>query len=57
MAVESGVQREILPAFREVHILHHAGEEPIIGQWRHRRARRCGERWQASAEAQAAQRS
>lgn len=27
------VEREILLAFWKVHILHHAGEEPIIGQW------------------------
>lgn len=27
------VQREVLLSFWKVHILHHAGEEPIHGQW------------------------
>ena len=27
------VNREILLSFWKVHILHHAGEEPIHGQW------------------------
>jgi len=27
------VEREILLSFWKVHILHHAGEEPIYGQW------------------------
>jgi PadR family transcriptional regulator PadR len=27
------VDREILLSFWKVHILHHAGEEPIHGQW------------------------
>jgi DNA-binding PadR family transcriptional regulator len=27
------VDREILLSFWKVHILHHAGEEPIYGQW------------------------
>ena len=27
------VSREILLAFWKVHILHHAGEEPLHGQW------------------------
>lgn len=27
------VQREILLSFWKVHILHHAGEGPIFGQW------------------------
>jgi DNA-binding PadR family transcriptional regulator len=27
------VEREILLSFWKVHILHHAGEEPIHGQW------------------------
>ena len=26
-------EREILLSFWKVHILHHAGEEPIRGQW------------------------
>ena len=28
-----GVDREILLSFWKVHILHHAGEEPIHGRW------------------------
>jgi PadR family transcriptional regulator PadR len=27
------LQREILLAFWKVHILHHAGEKPVVGQW------------------------
>jgi hypothetical protein len=27
------VEREILPGFWKAHILHHAGEEPVHGQW------------------------
>lgn len=27
------VSREILLAFWKVHILHHAGEGPVVGQW------------------------
>ncbi len=27
------IEREILLGFWKVHILHHAGEEPIHGQW------------------------
>ncbi|MCG3147818.1 MAG: hypothetical protein PCFJNLEI_01259 [Verrucomicrobiae bacterium] len=27
------IEREILLGFWKVHILHHAGEEPICGQW------------------------
>src|SRR3990167_7435557 len=42
MAIESGVEREILLSFWKVHILHHAGEEPIIGQWVLRELRRHG---------------
>jgi PadR family transcriptional regulator, regulatory protein PadR len=29
----SGASREILLSFWKVHILHHAGEQPIHGQW------------------------
>jgi DNA-binding PadR family transcriptional regulator len=29
----SDVKREILLSFWKVHILHHAGEEPVVGQW------------------------
>jgi len=29
----NALPREILLAFWKVHILHHAGEEPIYGQW------------------------
>jgi PadR family transcriptional regulator, regulatory protein PadR len=27
------VEREILLSFWKVHILHHAGKEPVVGQW------------------------
>lgn len=27
------VEREILLSFWKVHILHHAGEEPLVGHW------------------------
>lgn len=33
MAISKDVEREILLSFWKVHILHHAGEEPVIGQW------------------------
>lgn len=36
------VEREILLSFWKVHILHHAGEEPIHGQWIIRELRRHG---------------
>lgn len=36
------VEREFLLAFWKVHILHHAGEEPIVGQWVIRELRRHG---------------
>jgi DNA-binding PadR family transcriptional regulator len=36
------VEREILLAFWKVHILHHAGEEPVVGQWVLRELRRHG---------------
>jgi len=36
------VEREILLSFWKVHILHHAGEAPIIGQWVIRELRRHG---------------
>jgi DNA-binding PadR family transcriptional regulator len=36
------VEREILLAFWKVHILHHAGEEPVVGQWILRELRRHG---------------
>jgi DNA-binding PadR family transcriptional regulator len=29
----SAVDREILLSFWKVHILHHAGKEPVVGQW------------------------
>ena len=29
----TGVNREILLSFWKVHILHHAGAEPVHGQW------------------------
>ena len=27
------VQREILQSFWKIHVLHHAAEEPVYGQW------------------------
>jgi PadR family transcriptional regulator PadR len=36
------VQREFLLAFWKLHILHHAGEEPVVGQWVMRELRRHG---------------
>jgi DNA-binding PadR family transcriptional regulator len=36
------VDREILLSFWKVHILHHAGREPVIGQWAIRELRRHG---------------
>ncbi len=38
------IQREILLAFWKVHILHHAGEEPLHGQWMLEELRRHGYR-------------
>lgn len=32
-ATTRDVEREILLSFWKVHILHHAGEEPVVGQW------------------------
>jgi PadR family transcriptional regulator, regulatory protein PadR len=36
------VEREILLSFWKVHILHHAGKEPVVGQWIIRELRRHG---------------
>lgn len=36
------VEREFLLAFWKIHILHHAGEEPVVGQWVIRELRRHG---------------
>jgi DNA-binding PadR family transcriptional regulator len=36
------VEREFLLAFWKLHILHHAGEEPVVGQWVLRELRRHG---------------
>jgi DNA-binding PadR family transcriptional regulator len=36
------VDREFLLAFWKLHILHHAGEEPVVGQWIMRELRRHG---------------
>jgi len=36
------VEREFLLAFWKLHILHHAGEEPVVGQWIIRELRRHG---------------
>lgn len=42
MAATKDVEREILLSFWKVHILHHAGEEPVVGQWVMRELRRHG---------------
>lgn len=36
------VTREILFSFWKVHILHHAGKEPVVGQWMLKELRRHG---------------
>jgi DNA-binding PadR family transcriptional regulator len=36
------IEREFLLAFWKLHILHHAGEEPVVGQWVIRELRRHG---------------
>lgn len=36
------LQREILLSFWKIHILHHAGEEPVVGQWMLQELRRHG---------------
>lgn len=36
------VEREFLLAFWKLHILHHANEEPVVGQWIMRELRRHG---------------
>lgn len=36
------LQREILLGFWKAHILHHAGEGPVVGQWMLREVRRHG---------------
>jgi PadR family transcriptional regulator PadR len=36
------LSREILLSFWKVHILHHAGEEPLCGQWMRNELRRHG---------------
>ena len=36
------LQREILLGFWKIHILHHAAERPVIGQWMIRELRRYG---------------
>ena len=37
-----GVEREFLLAFWKLHVLHHAGKEPVVGQWMMRELRRHG---------------
>ncbi len=39
---DKAVEREFLLAFWKVHILHHAGAEPVVGQWVLRELRRHG---------------
>ena len=41
-AATKDVEREFLLAFWKLHILHHAGEEPVVGQWIMRELRRHG---------------
>jgi DNA-binding PadR family transcriptional regulator len=36
------ITREILFSFWKVHILHHAGKEPVVGQWMLQELRRHG---------------
>jgi PadR family transcriptional regulator len=36
------IDREFLLAFWKLHILHHAGEQPVVGQWMMRELRRHG---------------
>lgn len=36
------VEREFLLAIWKIHILHHAGQEPVVGQWVIRELRRHG---------------
>ena len=31
--MEKAIRREFLLAFWKVHILHHAAEQPVVGQW------------------------
>ena len=40
--VKNATQREILLGFWKVHILHHAGREPVHGQWMLNELRRHG---------------
>ncbi len=40
--MKAAAQREILLSFWKVHILHHAGREPIHGQWMLNELRRHG---------------
>ena len=37
-----GIEREVLLSFWKVHILHHAAEGPVIGQWVIRELQRHG---------------
>jgi PadR family transcriptional regulator PadR len=40
--MKTGINREILLALWKIHILHHAGEEPIVGNWMLRELRNHG---------------
>lgn len=42
MATDPYVEREFLLSFWKLHILHHADEEPIVGQWVLRELQRHG---------------
>jgi hypothetical protein len=41
-AIPPAVNREILPAFWKIQILHHAAQEPMFGPWIVRELRRHG---------------
>lgn len=41
-AATKEIEREFLLPFWKLHILHHAGEEPVVGQWIMRELRRHG---------------
>jgi DNA-binding PadR family transcriptional regulator len=41
-AAGKDIEREFLLPFWKLHILHHAGEEPVVGQWIMRELRRHG---------------
>ncbi len=40
--IKKVIQREILLGFWKIHILHHAGQGPVVGQWMIQELRRHG---------------